>query len=123
MKQPLCAIMCGVFAICSINATASSLENQANKNSFSNIQTQQQLFSVTGYYYQNGGTYKCKLKLKLVQSLYGQNSYIAVEYATDYYNNQWYWHSCNASCHYNASNRQYYVMIGYLTVYFDDPLE
>ena len=89
----------------------------------SKLDAQQKFFSVTGYYYQNRQAYKCKLKLKLAQSVYGQNSYIAVEYATDYFNNQWYWHRCNASCQYDAVNRQHYVTIGYNTIYFDDPLE
>ena len=84
---------------------------------------QQQTFTVTGYYCENGEYYKCRLRLKLVQSMYGQNSYIATAYAMDYFNGQWQWHSCNASCRYDAINEQYYVQVGFTTIYFDDPLE
>lgn len=85
---------------------------------------QQNVFQVIAWYKNGYQTYKAKLKLKLVKSMYGQNSYMATEYATEQLQNgQWLWRSCSASCQYNAVNRQYSVFIGGTTFYFDDPLE
>lgn len=86
--------------------------------------SEQNISQVIAWYKSGYQTYKAKLKLKLVKSMYGQNSYMATEYATEQLQNgQWLWRSCSASCQYNAVNRQYSVFIGGITFYFDDPLE
>ncbi len=85
---------------------------------------EQNVFQVIAWYQKGYQTYKAKLKLKLVSSMYGQNGYMAVEYATEQLQNgQWLWHTCSASCRYDAINRQQSVYIGGVTFYFDDPLE
>lgn len=90
----------------------------------SSTPSEQNIFQVIALYRNGYQTYKAKLKLKLVSSMYGQNSYMAVEYATDQLQNgQWLWHSCSASCSYDAINHQYSVFINGTTFYFDDPLE
>ena len=120
MKQRMFLIVCACLFVASVSATNST--SQPTSPSATEV-SQSNVFPVTGYYVRNGQYYKCRLKLQLVQSSWGSNSYIAIEYATEYYNGQWYWHRCNASCRYDAVNRQHYVQIGYDTIYFDDPLE
>lgn len=122
MKKLLFIFLGTVLAI-SADATELMFSNNIQTSVISKLDTQQQLFSVTGYYYKNNELYKCKLKLKLVQSVNGYNSYVLVEYALEYYNYQWMWRRSNASCRYDAVNRQHYVVIDFNTIYFDDPLE
>lgn len=86
--------------------------------------SEQNVFQVIAWYRSGHQTYKAKLKLKLVSSMYGQNGYMAVEYATEQLQNgQWLWRTCSASCRYDAVNRQHSVFINGTTFYFDDPLE
>ena len=86
--------------------------------------SEQNIFPVIAWYRSGYQTYKAKLKLKLVSSMYGQNGYMAVEYATEQLQNgQWLWRTCSASCRYDAVNRQHSVFINGTTFYFDDPLE
>lgn len=86
--------------------------------------SEQNIFQVIAWYKNGYQTYKAKLKLKLVSSMYGQNGYMAVEYATEQLQNgQWLWRTCSASCRYDAVNRQHSVYINGTTFYFDDPLE
>ena len=103
--------------------TAPSTQGEFNSNSVELI-SQQNVFQVIAWYNSGYQTYKAKLKLKLVSSIYGQNNYMAVEYTNEQLpNGQWLWHTCSASCHYDAVNRQYNVFINGITFYFDDPLE
>lgn len=85
---------------------------------------EQNVFQVVAWYRNGYQTLKAKLKLKLVSSMYGQNGYMAIEYATEQLQNgQWLWRRCSASCRYDAVSRQNSVYIGGTTFYFDDPLE
>lgn len=88
------------------------------------VPSEQNVFQVIAWYRSGYQTYKAKLKLKLVSSMYGQNGYMAVEYATEQLQNgQWLWRTCSASCQYDAVTRQNSVYINGITFYFDDPLE
>lgn len=86
--------------------------------------SEQNVFQVVAWYRNGYQTFKAKLKLKLVSSMYGQNGYMAIEYATEQLQNgQWLWRRCSASCRYDAVSRQNSVYIDGITFYFDDPLE
>ncbi|MGP1393781.1 MAG: hypothetical protein ACTTK1_07455 [Candidatus Cryptobacteroides sp.] len=122
MRRILFAIV--TFGIlCCGNVVASDSASFVNGTSTIESYQSNQTFNIVGYYTQNGQYYKCKLKLKLVQSMYGQNDYMCIGYAMDYFNGKWIWKQCSISCRYDAVKRQNYLSIGMTTVYFDDPMD
>lgn len=120
-------IHCSLLLIASMLMTDIStvdLSTPIPVESVSEMQAEQNVFQVVAWYKSGYQTYKAKLKLKLVSSMYGQNSYMAVEYTNEQMpNGQWLWRTCSASCRYDAINRQFSVFINGITFYFDDPLE
>ena len=115
-----------LLLISSILLSGSVIDQHQNETIPSAVEvvSQQNVFQVVAWYKSGYQTYKAKLKLKLVSSMYGQNSYMAVEYTNEQLpNGQWLWRTCSASCRYDAINRQFSVFINGITFYFDDPLE
>lgn len=121
MKRILTSLLLVSVLICGSASIADASDKPVETNG--TIISDQNSFTVTAWYRSGYETYKAKLKLKLVRSMYGINEYSAQSYAVNQFNGQWQWCNCNASCHYDQVKRQYSVFIGGTTFYFDDPLE